>query len=252
MTVSIVMPFYNGKAYFIDTIDSIINQTFADWELLIIDDCSTNPDSIDLLKQVSLKDSRITVFKTPMNGGAGGARNVGIEHAQGRYIAFCDSDDWWYPDKLSKQLKFMEYNGYSFVCSYYEDADENLIAYYTMKQPLVMTKKDLKYGCSVGTPGVIYDTETIGKVYMPPMRRGEDWSCWLRIIKKAKELHVFPEPLWKYRHVSNSETSNKFLMVKNVISVYRTAFGYSKLTAVFITLFAFLPKNILKKARKIH
>lgn len=246
------MPFYNGKEFFIDTIDSIINQTFADWELLIVDDCSTNPDSIDLLKQVALKDSRISVFKTQMNSGAGAARNVGIEQARGRYIAFCDSDDWWYPDKLSKQLEFMERNDYSFACSYYEDADENLKVYYTMKQPLVMTEKDLKYGCSVGTPGVIYDTATIGKVYMPPMRRGEDWSCWLKIINKAKNLHVFPEPLWKYRHISNSETSNKLLMIKNVISVYRTAFGYSKLSAVLITLFAFIPKNVLKKVRKIR
>ncbi len=252
MTVSIIMPFFNGKKCVIDTIESIINQTFKDWELLIIDDCSTNPDSLELLRKVSLSDERIRILKTQENGGAGVARNVGIENAAGRYIAFCDSDDWWYPEKLEKQLIFMQTNDYSFVCSYYEDADENLNPFYTMKQPLVMSAKDLKYGCSVGTPGVIYDTEIIGKVYMPPMRRGEDWSCWLKIIKKAKELHVYPEPLWKYRHLSASETSNKLLMTKNVIAVYRTAFGYSKLKSILITLFIFIPKNILKKVRKLN
>lgn len=251
MTVSVIMPFFNGKAYFIDTVDSIIAQTFEDWELLIVDDCSTRADSLELLKNVSSKDDRIKVLKTQENGGAGCARNVGIAHAEGRYIAFCDSDDWWYPDKLSKQLMFMQTNGYSFVCSYYEDADDSLNVYYTMKQPLVMTEKDLKYGCSVGTPGVIYDTEVIGKVFMPPMRRGEDWSCWLKILEIAKELHVFPEPLWKYRHLAASETSNKLLMIKNVIDVYQAAFGFSKIKSVFVVLFIFIPKNILKKARKL-
>lgn len=246
------MPFYNGGEYFIETVESIKKQTFHDWELIIIDDCSTDENSIKLLRNVANSDKRIILENTTENSGAGIARNVGIERARGRYIAFCDSDDWWYPEKLEKQLIFMQTNGYSFVCSYYEDADANLKPYYTMKQPLVMSAKDLKYSCSVGTPGVIYDTEIIGKVYMPPMRRGEDWSCWLKIIKKAKELHVYPEPLWKYRHLSASETSNKLLMTKNVIAVYRTAFGYSMLKSILVTLFIFIPKNILKKVRKLN
>ena len=250
MTVSIVMPFFNGKDYFVDTINSIINQTFTDWELIIVDDCSTNYDSVGLLHKVAKTDSRIKVLKTTQNGGAGLARNVGIEKATGRFISFCDSDDWWYPTKLEKQLSFMQNNNLSFVCSYYEDADENLKVYYTMKQPLVMTEKDLKYGCSVGTPGVIYDTEVLGKVFMPPMRRGEDWACWLNIVKKVNTLNVYPEPLWKYRHRAISETSNKFEMIKNVVNVYQQAFGYTKFKSILITLFIFIPKNILKKVRK--
>jgi len=252
MTVSIIMPFYNGVEYFTDTIESVINQSYRDWELIIVDDCSTDKDSVKLLYQVSSKDERITVLKTEKNMGAGLARNLGIEYAHGRYIAFCDSDDWWYPDKLAKQLSFMQANKYSFVCSYYEDADENLKSYYTMKQPLVITMKDLKYGCSIGTPGVIYDTEAIGKVLMPSMRRGEDWVCWLNIIKRAKEMHVFPESLWKYRHRSASETSNKLLMIKNVIEVYQRAFGYSKIKSILVTFLVFIPKNILKKVRKLN
>lgn len=245
------MPFYNGKAYFIDTVESIINQTFTDWELLIVDDCSTNLDSLELLERVSLIDNRITILKSTVNRGAGATRNIGIKHAKGRYIAFCDSDDWWYSDKLAKQLRFMQHNDYSFVCSFYEDADENLNVYYTTRQPLVLTENNLKYGCSVGTPGVIYDTDRIGKIYMPTMRRGEDWVCWLKTIKYAKELHVYPEPLWKYRHVSASESSNKLAMIKNVIEVYRTAFGYSELRSIIVTFFIFIPKNILKKIRKL-
>lgn len=252
MIVSIIMPFFNGKDFFADTVNSIINQTFTDWELIIVDDCSTDKDAVDLLHKVALKDPRIKVLKTLKNGGAGLARNVGIEESIGRYIAFCDSDDWWYPTKLEKQLSFMRTNRLSFVCSYYEDADDNLKVYYTMKQPLVMTEKDLKYGCSVGTPGVVYDVEILGKEYMPMMRRGEDWVCWLNIIKKAKTLNVYPEPLWKYRHHAVSETSNKLVMIKNVIDVYQKAFGYSKLKSIFITIFIFIPKNILKKVRKIN
>lgn len=246
------MPFYNGQDYVIETVESIISQTFTDWQLIIVDDCSTDDHSKSLLQRLKGMDPRISVLFADENKGAGAARNIGIDYANTRFIAFCDSDDWWYPEKLSKQISFMKDNGYSFVCSYYEDADENLSPYYTTRQPLKMTLKDLKYGCSVGTPGVIYDSFSLGKVFMPEMRRGEDWICWMEILKKSNALHTYPEPLWKYRHRRRSETSNKLAMVKTVMKVYQYALGYSTIKSIVVLLLFFLPKNILKKLRKLQ
>ena len=108
MQVSIIMPYYNAAKYIKETAEAIIAQTYQDWELIIVDDCSPAPETSEVLQYVEAMDSRIKVIKAEVNGGAGAARNQGIAIAQGRYLAFCDSDDWWYPTKLEEQLKFME------------------------------------------------------------------------------------------------------------------------------------------------
>ena len=155
--VSIVMPYYNASRYIKETIRSIINQTYQNWELIIVDDCSTEPDTAIALEDVRLLDSRIVVTSTEQNGGAGLARNIGIKMAKGRYLAFCDSDDWWYPTKLEEQLKFMQDNNYPFTCTWYEDANEKLEPYYTMKQSPKQNYQSMISGCNVGTPGVMID-----------------------------------------------------------------------------------------------
>ena len=134
MLVSIIMPYYNAAKYIQETIEAIIVQTYREWELIIVDDCSPAFDTSDVLRIISSLDKRIKVLKTKENGGAGLARNVGIEAAKGDYLAFCDSDDWWYPTKLEEQLRFMQENNYPFTCTWYEDANEKLESYYTMKQ----------------------------------------------------------------------------------------------------------------------
>ena len=111
MQVSIIMPYYNAAAYIRETVESIIAQTYTDWELIIVDDCSPAHETAEVLRGVASMDSRIRVMRADKNGGAGVARNIGIKAAEGRYIGFCDSDDWWYPDKLEEQLRFMQDNG---------------------------------------------------------------------------------------------------------------------------------------------
>ena len=124
MRVSIIMPYYNAAKYIRETVEAIMAQTYKDWELIIVDDCSPAPETAEVLKMIFALDERIKVLKTESNGGAGLARNVGIEAAKGEYLAFCDSDDWWYPTKLEEQLKFMQDNNYPFTCTWYEDANE--------------------------------------------------------------------------------------------------------------------------------
>lgn len=247
--VSIILPVYNIEKYIAETIDSILNQTFQNWELEITDDCSTdNTESI--IEKYAQFDSRIHYWKLPQNSGAGVARNNSILKAKGRYLAFIDGDDWWYPTKLEEQLKYMQENALEFTCTYYEDTNETLKPYYTMKQPIRIGFKDMITGCSVGTPGVIIDTYYIGKIYMPNLRRAEDWGGWLEVLKKVDYLYTYPKVMWKYRHLPGSESSNKWKQLKAVVDMYQIVLNFSSLKAWTTCLFIFLPKNVWKKLRK--
>ena len=251
MQVSIIMPYYNAALYILETVESIIAQTYIDWELIIVDDCSPDQETAYVLAKVSSMDERIKILRAEKNGGAGLARNIGINAAKGRYIGFCDSDDWWYPTKLEEQLKFMQDNGYEFTCTWYEDANERLEPYYTMKQRPRQSYKSMVFGCNVGTPGVIYDTKRIGKKYMPPFRRAEDWGLWLTILRDVDYVYTCPKVLWKYRHIPGSETSNKWVMLKAVVKMYEAVLGMPKVRAWLTSVFVFLPNNVIKKIRKV-
>lgn len=251
MNVSIIMPYYNAAQYISDTVSAIVAQTYQDWELIIVDDCSTAYDTAEVLKIVSDMDVRIKVMRTEKNGGAGLARNVGIRAAKGRYLAFCDSDDWWYPTKLEDQIRFMEENNHPFTCTWYEDANEKLEPYYTMKQAPKQTFRSMISGCNVGTPGVMIDTHTLGKKYMPDLRRAEDWGLWMEYLRDTEYLVTYPKALWKYRHVPGSETSNKWKQLTSVQKMYHIVLDYSIIKAWIVCLFVFLPSNVIKKLKKL-
>lgn len=249
--ISIILPYFNAAAYINETVDSIVAQTYPDWELLVVNDCSTDIDTEAVLEIVKEKDKRIRILSTPTNGGAGLARNIGIKEAQGRYLAFIDSDDWWYPTKLEEQIKFMKENNYPFTCTWYEDANERLEPYYTMKQDEKQTFKSMISGCNIGTPGVMIDTKVLGKKYMPALRRAEDWGLWMMYLRETNYLVTYPKALWKYRHIPGSETSNKWKQMKAVVAMYQQVLGMNPLKAWMICTFIFLPKNILKKLKKV-
>lgn len=244
------MPYYNAEKYIKETVNSIINQTFKDWELIIVDDCSPDFITNDVLKEIVSSDSRIKILKTLKNGGAGIARNLGIEFAKGEYLAFCDSDDWWYPTKLEEQLKYMEENDYPFTCTWYEDTNDKLEPYYTMKQEPKNSYQSMIAGCNIGTPGVMINLQKLGKKYMPDLRRAEDWGLWMMYLKDTDYIYTYPKALWKYRHVSGSETSNKWKQMKAVVDMYNKVLGFNILKAWIICIFVFLPNNILKKVKK--
>ena len=195
--VSIITPSYNVSTYIGIAIESVLAQTFSDWELLITDDCSTD-NTCDIVEQYVARDSRIHLFRLPNNMGAGIARNNSIKQASGRYIAFLDADDWWYPNKLEKQIKFMQENGCEFSFTAFEYADSSLNVVGISRKPRYISKHLMKLGCNIGTPGVIYDTQRIGKAYMPSMRRSEDWSLWIKLSEMTNGAYSLNEPLWKY------------------------------------------------------
>lgn len=245
------MPYYNAAEYIKETVDAIIGQSYTDWELIIVDDCSTDPETSAVLNDIKALDERVKVVRAEKNGGAGLARNIGIKAANGRYLAFCDSDDWWYPTKLEEQLKFMQDNNYPFTCTWYEDANEKLEPYYTMKQAEKQTYKSMICGCNVGTPGVMIDTRVLGKKYMPNLRRAEDWGLWMMYLKETDYLFTYPKALWKYRHIPGSETSNKWKQMTAVVKMYETVLEMNLVKAWSVCIFCFLPRNIIKKLRKL-
>lgn len=250
MNVSIVMPYYNAAKYIKETVLAIIDQTYLNWELIIVDDCSTDPETAIVLENVRAMDSRIRVLRAQKNGGAGTARNIAIKEAKGRYLAFCDSDDWWYPTKLEEQIKFMEDNNYPFTCTWYEDTNEKLEPYYTMTQPPKQSFSSMVSGCNIGTPGVMIDTHILGKKLMPNLRRAEDWALWMMYLKDTDYLYTYPKVLWKYRHVPGSETSNKWKQMKAVLRMYQDVLNFSVIKAYMVAFLIFLPKNIWKKLQK--
>ena len=247
--VSIIMPTYNCERFIKESIDSVLAQTYSAWELLIVDDCSTD-NTWEYIQKASIKDQRIRVFKTLHNSGSGVARNIGIEAANGCYIAFIDGDDWWYPEKLEKQLTFMQENKYEFSCTWYEDAHEDLTPYHISRPHDPQDLKYVRSGNEVGTPGVIYDTRRIGKVYMPNYRKAQDWGLWLRILQKVDYLHVLPIVSFKYRHNADSATQNKWKMIKAVMTVYQDELHYSKIRAIIAFVLGFMPRNIKRKIER--
>ena len=183
--VSVIMPAYNAAIYFKKSIESVLSQTYPNWELLVIDDCSTD-NSAAIIKEYAAKDNRIKYLKTDASSGSPTLpRNIGIEHAQGRFIAFLDSDDAWFPDKLEKQVRLFENDRTAIVFSDYEKISENGERNgRVIKAPLQVAYRQLLKGNVIGNLTGMYDTEKVGKVYCQNIHH-EDYVLWLSILKQG-------------------------------------------------------------------
>lgn len=244
--VSIITPCYNSAKYIAATIDSIKAQTFEDWELLITDDCSTD-DTVAIVESYAKDDERIKLFRLENNAGGGAARNNSIERATGRYIAFCDSDDRWYPEKLAKQLAFMEEKDCAFSYTSYmtcfEDGAIKGIVVCPHCETLRSNLRDSKIGCLTA----MYDTEKVGKVYLPLIRKRQDWGLMIRILQRCGVAYGMKEPLALYRLREGSISSNKLDLVKYNIGVYRQVLGWSGVRSTLFFLLVFMPSYLKKK-----
>lgn len=246
--VSIITPSYNSSAYIIDTIESILKQTYPYWELLITDDCSTDC-SLEIITKYTECDSRIKLFQTKENSGAGICRNQSIEKAQGRFIAFCDSDDMWMPQKLELQLQFMRKKDCALAYSSYMIMNENkdvLGVAVCMNQ---ISFKSMKREDGIGCLTAIYDVSKVGKMYFPAIRKRQDWGLWLEILSKCDISYGIKEPLAYYRVRQNSISSSKLNLIKYNVAIYRTLLKYTAVKAYLVFLFVYLPFNFFKKLR---
>ena len=249
--VSVIMPTYNAVSFLSATIDGILNQTHQQLELLITDDGSTDPSTLKTLKKYTEKDTRVKVEYLKGNNGPGVARNKSIERAQGRYIAFCDSDDRWMPEKLERQLVLMKEKKCAMCNSSYLLCDEKDIITGINIAPeritFTMQKHDNKIGCST----LIYDVKLLGqKFYMPTQRKRQDWALTLRLLMKCGVCYAINDPLVMYRQRNNSVSSNKFSLIKYNVKVYETVLGYPKWKAYPYFLFVFLPTYYVKVLKR--
>lgn len=245
--VSVIMPSYNTSKYIGASIDSVLGQTYRKLELIITDDHSTDPETIELLKQYAEKDPRVRIFLLPENNGAGFARNNSIHEARGRYIAFCDSDDRWMPDKLEKQVAFMKrkkcclsYSSY-LICEANDQHKGIVIA------PSRLTLNDLKRDNKIGCLTAMYDTKPYGKFYMPTIRKRQDWALFLTILKTCGEAHGMIEPLAIYRKTPEGISRKKLSLIRYNARVYQHVFGHSTLTSYLYLFFIFLPTYFTKQ-----
>ena len=177
-TVSIITPSYNSSNFIAETIKSVLNQTYQEWEMIIIDDYSSDI-SINIIEKYIKKDNRIKLLKLEKNVGPAYARNIGIKEAKGKYISFLDSDDIWYPNKLEEQIKFMQKNDLSLTYSSYETIDENNLKINIRFVKEKISYKDMLKSNHIGNLTGIYDCEKIGKYYMDNVGH-EDYTLWLK------------------------------------------------------------------------
>lgn len=247
--VSVITASYNCAAFIGQTIEAIQAQTYTNWELLITDDCSSD-SSRDVIAGYAAKDPRIKLLRLDKNSGAGIARNNSISEAKGRFIAFCDSDDRWYPDKLEKQLKFMTDNKIGLCYTSYDTCDESgKINGYVECLPKLTYAKILRDN-GIGCLTAVYDASMIGKHFMPSIRKRQDWCLWIDIIKKTGPAVGLQLPLSLYRVRQGSISSNKIEMLKYNFNVYHQVLGYNKAASAIILCGYFLPYYFYKKRKQ--
>lgn len=216
---SVITPAYNCKQSIKAVLESVALQTVSVLEHIVIDDGSTD-GTLEYLQKLQ-GDYPYLKILSQKNQGAGPARNAGIRKARGRYIAFLDGDDIWLPEKLEKQLHFMEMNNVSFSYGDYKTIDPvtNIcLANYDL--PARLSYKDLLDGCPIGCLTVAFNQEIHGKQYMPDVRRGQDWGLWLKLTRNGMVAQKYPGNLAIYHHHSSSLSKNKFRKVFDVYKIY--------------------------------
>ncbi|OUQ05201.1 glycosyl transferase [Erysipelatoclostridium sp. An15] len=243
--VSIIMPAYNAEKYIGESIESVLNQTYQNWELMIVNDCSID-NTANIIKNYADKDSRIKYFHQKTNSGAALARNKGIELANGKYIAFLDSDDLWKSDKLQIQISYMSLNNCDFTCTYYDKINEtgeslNKI----IKYEKLANYYELLKNCP-GNSTVIYDASKLGKIYAKNIKRRNDYILWLDVIKKSNNLQCIDQVLGSHRVVAGSISSNKIKLIKYHWEIYRNFERLNIFYSLYLVIYWIL-KGIVNK-----
>tara|TARA_S200000501_G_scaffold38007_2_gene31285 strand:+ start:12764 stop:13516 length:753 start_codon:yes stop_codon:yes gene_type:complete len=244
--VSVIMPAYNSEYTISRSIESILSQTYKNLELLITDDFS-NDNTINIIKKYIKIDHRVKLFQFTSNSGAGVARNNSIKKSIGRYIAFCDSDDMWLENKLEIQIKFLKKSQQAFTFSSYYVSDEKGKIIRKVKAPKIINLKMLYKNNYVGCLTAIYDTKMLGKIYMPKIRKRQDWALWIQIIKKIHQCQSIESFTSIYMDRSSSISSNKISLIFDNYNFYNKVLGFNKFKSfnfMLIFIFYYLLKKI--------
>lgn len=237
--VSIIMPSYNTGRFIDESIKSVLAQTYTNWELIIVDDASTdNTDAVvECQKRNCERSESIHYLKNSKNSGAAVSRNRALALAKGKWIAFLDSDDLWAPEKLEKQLKFMVENGYDFSYTRYEEIDENGKPNGTLVSgPKRITKTGMYNYCWPGCLTVMYNREVVGDILIADIRKNNDYAIWLKVCCKAN-CYLFPETLASYRKRGGSISNHSYVaLIKWHYKLYREAENLNPIYSLWITM----------------
>lgn len=252
--VSVIIPTFNSEKFISETILSVMNQTYPNWEIILVDDCSRD-ETVAIISRFAQSDNRIQVLELSVNSGTGVARNAALTVAKGKYIAFLDADDLWKPEKLDEQINFMQTNKLPFTFSFYDCIDEDGKSLNKrVEAPINLSYRQLFFCNYVGNLTAIYDVSYFGKIPISPIRKRQDWMLWLTVLKKIKIAQPVPESLAYYRIRNDSISTSKFDLIKYNFAVYRTFHGFSFPIAVaFMKVFLFtqllIKPNYIKRIK---
>lgn len=235
--VSIIMPTYNCGRFIAESIESVMAQSYQDWELIISDDCSTD-NTVEVVRPYIDRDKRIHYICNEHNSGAALTRNAALRVARGRWIAFLDSDDLWHPEKLKRQLKFMSENGYDFSYTQYSECAENgILKPGYISGPNHISRYCMMAYCWPGCLTVMYNRDKVGLIQIADIKKNNDYAMWLKVCRKA-DCYLLPENLATYRRGRSGSISN--LSIKNLIKwhylLFRQAEGYNPVVSALFTI----------------
>lgn len=232
--VSIITPSYNSAEFIEETIQSVLCQTYENWEWLISDDRSQD-NTVELIQKYN--DPRIKVQVLEKNGGAGNARNKSLERAEGRYIAFLDSDDFWYPEYLEEMIGFMDKNNAELVYCNYSRCDEHTMepVLKDFEADTIVTFSNLLKTCRLAPVSTMYDTKRVGKFFFPVKSKREDHVMWLNLLKKIPKGYPLNKTLAKYRMRENSVSRKKKNIIRDQYLVYKDFMGFSTVKSLYYT-----------------
>ena len=218
--VSIILPYYRKINYIKKTINSILNQSFKDFEIILIYD-DENLEDLFIIEEDFKKNPKIKIIKNTKNLGAGISRNIGIKHATGKIIAFVDSDDFWLPDKLDKQTRFMQENNFDFTFCNYEKVISDKKKIKVESSRSILSYMDLLKSNEIGLSTVQLSKTIILDELFPPLKTKEDYVAWLKITKNNIYAHNFPHNLVIWNKTKDSLSSNYFQKLSDGLQVFR-------------------------------
>jgi teichuronic acid biosynthesis glycosyltransferase TuaG len=252
-SVSIITPMHNSEAFLSETINSVLNQTYKNWELFLIDDCSTD-NTLEIAQSFSSEYTNIELLKNSTNLGAAISRNLGIEKSKGDFIAFLDADDLWKPEKLVKQLDFIKKYNCDVCFSSYELINEKgeKLNKIVKALPVLSYNKLLKSNY-VGNLTGLYDAKTLGKIQTTNLRKRQDWLLWLEAIKKSgNPAKGIQESLAYYRVRKDSMSSNKLKLLKYNYWVYRKGLKFSIIKSIYFFILFLFEQFFVKSKQTVN
>jgi len=231
--VSVIIPVFNSEKFIVEAIKSVLAQTYQNFEIILVDDCSTD-NSVSLIEILRKNEPRIHLFKNKVNSGAAISRNRALNEANGQYVAFLDSDDSWYPNKLSQQINLMINKNAFLIFGSIEMVNEYGELVSRKKYvPDSINYDGLLKNTIIATSTVVIDRNKTGYFRMPNIRSGQDYATWLQLLRGNKTAYAIREPVTRYRKIEGSLSSKKTKNWKKVFNIQVNYEGISPIRAYF-------------------